>query len=502
MSLRDPFSKPFCQPEDLGLALPDSDHAVSVCLPTWADVIGYEEGDDRVIDQLECGYPRFVEHPLVAELFYAAQEEFAKKDEVCLVFPSLAAAWRCADFAKSQGAEGARLESYGWNNLTVLLVKEKDYPIAWKGWQHMGEIISSRQAEAALSDAPVPEEIETQGEEARKLIRERLAALHEGIDPETDVYLFSSGMAAIAAIHRVVCQAQPDLPTIQLEFPYIDALKLQQKCNRNGAVDMSITENGGLNQITEYFNSGNQAAGLFSEIPSNPLLRTANLREIAPILKEHDVPLIVDDTVASAINVESMRLADAVTTSLTKTFSGEGDVAAGSVILNPKSPYYTAFREALPNEQESSPLFCTDAIALEINSRHFAERVAAMEENADAVLDYLTDHPAVEQIWHPSNVQTDYYDDLRREEGGYGALFSMQLKGGPAAAQAFYDKLRISKGPSLGTNFSLVCPYTLLAHYDELDWAESCGVPRDLLRVWIGLEDPEDLVERFEEALG
>jgi cystathionine gamma-synthase len=64
-----------------------------------------------------------------------------------------------------------------------------------------------------------------------------------------------------------------------------------------------------------------------------------------------------------------------------------------------------------------------------------------------------------------------------------------------------YDALRVTKGPSLGTDFTLACPYTLLAHYDELPWVESLGVSRWLLRVSTGLEPTSDLLARFEEAL-
>lgn len=53
----------------------------------------------------------------------------------------------------------------------------------------------------------------------------------------------------------------------------------------------------------------------------------------------------------------------------------------------------------------------------------------------------------------------------------------------------FYDALNLSKGPSLGTNFTLVCPYTLLAHYYELPWAKDFGVEKDLIRISVGLED-------------
>ncbi|MDG1060227.1 MAG: PLP-dependent transferase, partial [Synechococcus sp. cluster3_bin.96] len=64
-----------------------------------------------------------------------------------------------------------------------------------------------------------------------------------------------------------------------------------------------------------------------------------------------------------------------------------------------------------------------------------------------------------------------------------------------------YDRLAVCKGPSLGTPFTLVCPYVLLAHYDELPWAKACGVPSHLLRVSVGLEQPEELWQRFERAL-
>ena len=66
---------------------------------------------------------------------------------------------------------------------------------------------------------------------------------------------------------------------------------------------------------------------------------------------------------------------------------------------------------------------------------------------------------------------------------------------------AFYNALRISKGPSLGTEFSLACPYTLLAHYDELDWAEGCGLDRHLIRISVGLEDADEVIGRVKEAL-
>ena len=68
-------------------------------------------------------------------------------------------------------------------------------------------------------------------------------------------------------------------------------------------------------------------------------------------------------------------------------------------------------------------------------------------------------------------------------------------------APAFFDALLIAKGPNLGTNFSLCCPYTILAHFTELDFVERCGISRYLLRVSVGLEEPDWLIAQFREAL-
>lgn len=70
-----------------------------------------------------------------------------------------------------------------------------------------------------------------------------------------------------------------------------------------------------------------------------------------------------------------------------------------------------------------------------------------------------------------------------------------------AAAITFFDALETAKGPSLGTNFTLTCPYVLLAHYNELDWAASFGSEADLIRVSVGLEDTNSLRSIFQRAL-
>ena len=88
-----------------------------------------------------------------------------------------------------------------------------------------------------------------------------------------------------------------------------------------------------------------------------------------------------------------------------------------------------------------------------------------------------------------------------RRNGGFGGLLSLELIDPERNAPKFYDALRVCKGPNLGMNYTLACPFTILAHYHELDFAERCGVSRWLIRVSVGLEDADDLIGRFDAAL-
>tara|TARA_B100000035_G_C20544482_1_gene355419 strand:- start:114 stop:497 length:384 start_codon:yes stop_codon:yes gene_type:complete len=125
--------------------------------------------------------------------------------------------------------------------------------------------------------------------------------------------------------------------------------------------------------------------------------------------------------------------------------------------------------------------------------------VPQLDANCLTLAHRLEAHPAVKSVMHPKDCTI--FRSLMRSGAGFGCLLSFELHEGTAKAQRVYDNLRISKGPSLGTSFSLACPYTLLAHYDELDWAADCGVPAHLLRVSVGLEDPDELWQRFSTAL-
>src|SRR6185503_11756131 len=83
----------------------------------------------------------------------------------------------------------------------------------------------------------------------------------------------------------------------------------------------------------------------------------------------------------------------------------------------------------------------------------------------------------VMKVYYPKYITPDIYHQYKKAKGGYGGLFSLTFHTDLASEQ-FFDALEAAKGPSLGTNFTLACPYTILAHYVELDWAAQYGVEK------------------------
>jgi len=488
------LTQPLWQADSLGSPLPDDDFGVSVSLPLWEHVIGYEEGDQAVVSQFRSGYPRFFLPPAIAKLFEKVEQEVANAGERCIVFPRRVHAERCVAWLEKHYTTG-RVVEFGDETLGVALFKADDYATARKFWRFSGEVISARQALHALGErCAITLE---QGGAANTTLRERLAQL-SGQAME-DVFLFPSGMAATFAVHRMITALFPDQRTIQLDFPYVDVLKVQQFFG-TGAHFFPLVKLEEHEQL-EALLKGERIAAIFSEVPTNPLLRCVDYSKLHELLNrtQPHVPLVVDDTVGTVANVDAFRVADVVTSSLTKSFSGAGDVLAGSVILNRRSKHHAAFSTFLKTHADHE-LWRGDAVVLEHNSRDFVERAATMSRNSVGLYDYLSKHPKIARVWHSISEGGAGYAQLQRDHYGHGSLFSFLLKHADRTP-AFYDALAVCKGPSLGTNFTLACAYTLLAHYDELDWAESCGVPRHLIRVSAGLEPLGELVARFERAL-
>jgi cystathionine gamma-synthase len=477
---------PLWQAADLGAPLPDSVHAVSVALPRWEDVVGYEEKTPAVMARLRGGYPRFVIHPLV--------ETVAQKlggGRPCLPFASARVAQLCAEFVQKNSGESANVLSGSNRSASIhgVATTEAGFPFLRAFWQHTGLIVSTRRAEAFLAG----EGMKNDGE--HRSLRHQLAGFY-GCGEE-DVFLTPTGMAAQFAALKAVRERSPGHQTAQLGFPYVDTLKLQQKFGSGATLLHDLKS---IAPDLEGLLARRRLAACFCEIPGNPTLGSADVRRITPLLRRHRVPLVIDDVVATPFNVDLSEHADLVATSLTKYIAGTGDVMGGAVICNPKSPFYHELKPILQAQHEEL-LFSGDAAVIDAQAHRFPERMKRHNENGLFLAEKLRNHPAVERVWYPKWEFSEIYEAVRRPEGGWGSLITFLPKNAETAAPRIYDALAFCKGPSLGTVFTLACPFTILAHYTELEWAEACGVPRYLIRISAGLERSEELWNRLEAAL-
>lgn len=283
-------------------------------------------------------------------------------------------------------------------------------------------------------------------------------------------------------------------------FLYVDTFKVLSKvygfdCKLYGHATPSD-----LDQLEADLDGGLQIDALYTEFPGNPLLGSVDLKRLHKLSKKHDFVFIVDDTVATSVNVSLLSFCDVVCTSLTKLFSGSCNVMGGSAVLNPQSERFEQLRQIF-SEQHVNTYFPEDVLVMEKNSADFEQRVVVASRNAERVAQMLRRHPTVSQVFYPKgNPTQDIYDRYRRPGKGYGYLLSIRFEQ-PEAAIAFHDALNVAKGPSLGTNFTLCCAYTLFAHFSELEWAAQYGVVEHLVRISVGIEDEAELDDLVQRAL-
>jgi cystathionine gamma-synthase len=460
--------------------MPDDRDAVSACLPLWDDNIAYEEGDPRVVDHLQAAYPRFCIHPDVRGL---CEHLFPRR--AGLPFVTAAAAERAVAYVRHAGGRSATVKAIPNQPCVGVEVDPEELPLLKQYWQHAGELVSSRMARRILADDPVTF---TQTA-ARSIVRQRVADLHQ--TSADNVYLFASGMGAIAAAWRTINEHSSGRPTCQFGFPYVDTLKIQERFPDACHTFLPMGTAANTQTLAELFPT-QRFSTVFCETPTNPLLITPDLKQLRQITQQNNALLVIDDTLRACSQQSVLPGCDMAVTSLTKYFSGYGNVLAGAMVLNPAGEHYTALKSRLNDTFEES-LSDIDVDILENNSRDFEARICENVKNARLLVARLRQHSAVADVFYPN--PTDETDTST------GALFSIVLKNAETTTPIVFNKLRISKGPNLGTNFTLCCPYTILAHFTELDFAERCGASRWLLRFSAGVEPIEELWSRFVTAL-
>lgn len=484
-----------------GAAIPAGNpHAVSVSLPTIADVIGYEEDDPLVLNKMVSGYPRFFMNPFVRKLVGFVRRKYGISGQFELL--PVASIHAKNILEKLVSSTLKFVEESG----NVFIILEGNNPInkCCKDYiRHCGLLISSRQAEETLYNldeiASVFSEPKSDAVTAIPTIKSILADAYQ-TNPE-QIFLCNSGANAVFAIHETVLKIRASEnrnTVVRLGCLYVDTMEIIEKRSINSYVQINISDK---EMLENWLQLHHQSVSiLLTEVPNNPLVQCLDLPWLSELCKQYDIVLIIDSTIATPFNIDVLRWCDVAVESLTKFASGNADVLLGAVVMNPKSK----FSEQIVTQINDYliPAFEGDLCRLAVGIVDYENRVSKVASNTKLLLDYLETLSIVMEIHsvnHSKSIQD--YSKIRRNETAIPGVISIVFDQ-PLAY--YYDKFSIAKGPSLGTEFTLAMPYVYLAHYDLLQSEsgkrelQNMGLHPELLRISVGTEPIAELIAAFE----
>ena len=493
----------------LGQRIPASPHAVSCSLPTMRDVRGYEEKNPETIRQLTSGYPRFVVHPFTKKLAtHLSATVPALAGRTLWLTSSERMARTLADALKPVSSDVAVFSHGGVSGVSHPPAPEV-FNRAKTFLQNIGGFISSREAESqlverGLLDAPFAETsfAGDAAAEVRRVLRQALPGTADG-----DLVLAPSGMNAIYAAFRASAELQAARGRtvwLQLGWLYLDTIAILKKHTTTPADYVYVRDPLDREGIERIFTRhGSRIAGVFAELPTNPLIQTPDVAALASLCGEHGAHLLIDPSVVSFFNVDVLPYADVVMSSLTKYTASEGDLTAGAVVINPRGRDAAELRRHIAAGVE--PMHARDLARLAAQVGETRDVLARIHANTAKVAAFLQAHPKVRDVFwalHPASREN--YQRLARSPDATGGVISFTVRG---PMEPFYDRLRLPKGPSFGMKTTLICPFMYLAHYDLV--TTPAGVAElaaskldpDLLRLCCGTEPAEEIIAALEEAL-
>ena len=301
---------------------------------------------------------------------------------------------------------------------------------------------------------------------------------------------FASGSAATMSVLQAL---EPESHVLLPEDAYYGTIKLARDVFgpwklRYTPVDMTVAANV-ERAITK------QTRVIWVETPSNPLVRVVDIAAIARLARQAGAWCVVDNTWATPVLQRPLSLgADIVMHSTTKYLGGHSDVLGGALVA--PSADHPLFARAWAIQQAGgavpSPFECWLAAR---GIRTLPWRVRGMTENAKGLAAFLAQHPKVEAVHYPGLTSHAGFEIAQRQMSAPGAMLSLQVRGGRDAAIGMSNRLKIvTRATSLGGT------ETLIEHRQSIEGPDT-RTPENLLRVSVGLEHVDDLIEDFAQAL-
>ena len=309
---------------------------------------------------------------------------------------------------------------------------------------------------------------------------------------------FGSGLAAIDAVIKLLSPGDEVISTNDL---YGGTYRLFTKIYENLGIKFHFIGMENADNIEEYVNENTKL--IWVETPTNPMLNIIDIKNASRVAKKHNVLLGVDNTFATPYLQQPLELgADIVMHSATKYLGGHSDVVMGALVVKDKE-----LADKLYFIQNASGAICgpQDSFLMLRGIKTLHVRMQRHCENGKAVAEYLENHPKIENVYWPGFKHHANHEIAKSQMKDFGGMISFTTKGNNyEEAIKIVEKFKIfTLAESLGGVESLSGHPASMTHASiPKEEREKTGVVDSLIRLSVGIEDEEDLIEDLRQAIG
>lgn len=326
--------------------------------------------------------------------------------------------------------------------------------------------------------------------------RTALEKMVAGLEGADEAACFSSGVAAMDALMKMLRPGDHVVTTNDL---YGGSYRLFTKVFEPYGIDFSFVDMTDLNNVKEVIND--QTRMMWIETPTNPLLRIVDIKALTDLAADHDILTVVDNTFASPYLQRPLEHgADAVLHSATKYLGGHSDVIHGVVASSNEEIMENLRFQVKTSGAVPGPMDCYLTLR---GIKTLSVRVQRSVDNARAVADFLNEHPEVAHVNYPGLTSHPQHEIAKKQMDDFGAMVSFTLKDDSieAAVKFMQNTKYFTLAESLGGVESLISHPASMTHGSiPKEVREKAGLNDSLIRISVGIEDIDDLIDDLTQA--
>ena len=333
------------------------------------------------------------------------------------------------------------------------------------------------------------------GNPTRNAFEDCMASLEEGIKG----YGFSSGVAAISACVELL---EPGDHVIAMDDLYGGTVRLFNEIKtKSQGISVSYVDMSNFENVEKAYTEKTKM--IFVETPTNPLLKIADLKKIGNFAKAKNILSVCDNTFASSYIQKPLNFGiDVVLHSATKYLGGHSDLIAGVLVIGKEDKDLIDRMSNIHNSL--GPITSTfDSYLMLRSLKTLSLRMERHCENALLLAKELTNHKKIDNVIYPGLDSHPQHELAMKQMNGFGGIISIEINGGLDASKKFLEKTKIfSLAESLGGVESLIEHPALMTHASiSEDIREKIGISDGLIRLSVGIESIEDLIDDLNQAL-